>query len=103
MYLIPLFLWNVGFWTRFVKFRETIPRPITKGHIILGVPINRSQTDMSGALLQIAAYFIAIEAFILGIFVQDRVWRAAIVCLLAWPSLWVALWVVKFIVRKYDL
>jgi hypothetical protein len=102
MYLIPLFLWNLGFWVRFVKFRQTNPNPARKGYLLLGIPISQSPVDVSGAFIQIAAYLVLIEAFLLSLFVQDRVWRAAIVCLLAWISFWVALWIAKVIIRKYD-
>lgn len=102
MYLIPLVLWNIGFWARFVEYQHTIPKPTRKGYILLGLPINRSQVDMSGALLQIAAYLASIEASVLSTFIQERVWRAGIVSLLVWPSLLIALWIVKMIIRKYD-
>ncbi len=102
MYLIPLVFWNLGFWTRLVRFRKTTPKSTPKGwwYTFLGIPLNRSRIDRNGATCQIAAYLLVIVAPIVGLFVQDRGWQVGLLCLLAAPFLWAALGIVNLMLRR---
>ncbi len=100
IYFGPLLFWNLGFWSRFIGFKEVKLPAKDKIQVMLGIPLTRMRTDMTGAMLQIAAYLIAVEAAVLSLLIQNRVWLAGIYFALFWPSIWLALEIVKLLVRK---
>lgn len=99
---VPLLFWNLGFWIRFVEHKKVCLKREEKVKILLGIPINQAPNDVTGTMLQITAYLVLAEGYILNVFVQDQVFRAAIYFLLMGPSIFLALWMVKLIVHKLN-
>ncbi len=103
LYSLPFVLWNIGFWPRLAAgFGKANLSLREYAYFFVGIPSSSQPVEMTGSLLQIAAWLLTITVTVITMFVPDRLWRGAIVVGVGLPLLWAALGLVKLLRRTLD-